>query len=429
MTYDVLIVGGGAAGYYAAINLAEGNPKLNIAILEKGKSVLSKVRISGGGRCNVTHAEFDPAVFSQNYPRGSRELRGPMHLHGAADTVAFFQNRGIALKTEDDGRIFPESNTSETIVSYFTDTAERLGISLFRLTSVQDIQRDEVEDCWLLLTRKKEFRGKQLLIASGSNYKVWHMLQRLGHTLVPPVPSLFTFNIKDDRLTGLQGLSSQAHIRIEKRRLSTKEITVGLKSNLRAKDKLEAEGPVLITHWGLSGPAVLRLSAIGARALHDYSYRFRIFVNWLPDYHASSLSELLLEIKAVESKKTILRTQAFDLPRKLWARLVHAAGIPADLRWAHITKNQLAALCEQLCNSQFAVEGKSTFKEEFVTAGGIDLREIDFKRFGSKLLPNLYFAGEVLDVDGITGGFNFQNAWTGAYVAAQAILRSAENQA
>ncbi len=422
MMFDVLIVGGGAAGFYAAIHIAEQQPSWQIAILERGKQVLTKVKVSGGGRCNVTHAEFDPSELVKNYPRGEKELLGPFHTYASGDTVAFFEERGIPLKIEEDGRMFPTTNSSQTIIDCFTNEVNRLGITVLKNSSVTAINRiAENEGGWEIESIRKTYRTRKVLVATGSNPKIWNLLQSLGHTIVPPTPSLFTFNIKDPRITGIQGLSTPARIAVLSKRLNNPKITLALKSVSAEAVKLEAEGPLLITHWGLSGPGILKLSAWGAVLLNQYKYQFKIKVNWLPEYYEGAVLSLLMEIKEVEAKKTILRTKAVDLPRRLWVNLVKAAGITDGVKWADVSKSQLQDLALQLTASEFEVDGKSTFKEEFVTAGGIDLKEINFKTFESKLLPNLFFAGEVLNIDAITGGFNFQNAWTGGYIAAKGI--------
>lgn len=426
--FDVIIIGGGAAGFYAAIHIVEAAPKLKVAILERGKEVLTKVKVSGGGRCNVTHAEFDPGELVKNYPRGEKELLGPFHTYCSGDTVAFFEKRGISLKTEEDGRMFPISNSSSTIIDCFLNEADKLGITLLRLSSVIDIapmgiSKENPEGGWTVQSVKKIYKAKKILVATGSNVKIWSLLQGLGHTIEPPVPSLFTFNIKDSRISGIQGVSTNARVEVMPKKIFDSKITVQLKSKVEQVPKLVSEGPLLITHWGMSGPAVLKLSAWGAKTLNELKYRFKIKVNWLPDYHKEAVIQLLFEIKEVEAKKTVLRTNAVDVPRRLWINLVKASGIPKDMKWADVSKNHLQHLADQLTSSVFVVDGKSTFKEEFVTAGGIDLREIDFKTYESKLHPNLFFAGEVINVDAITGGFNFQNAWTGAYIAAKAIAK------
>lgn len=425
MMFDVIIIGGGASGFYAAIHIAEADPGLKVAILEKGKNVLKKVSVSGGGRCNVTHGEFDPMVLTKNYPRGAKELLGPFYTHGPQETMHFFESRGVRLKTEEDGRVFPVSNSSQTIIDCFLNETQRLGIQIYRQSAVTSIEASATENntdtVWKITTVKKQYLSKKLLVTAGSNPKIWKLLEGLGHSIVQPVPSLFTFNIKDERISGIPGVSTPAKVDVLPRQAFNPKITVDLKSRKNIKTLFSAEGPVLITHWGLSGPAILRLSAWGALKLHDSTYRFPIRVNWLPDYHQASVLSLLLEVKEVEGKKTVLRTKVVDIPKRLWTNLVKASGITNDGKWADTTREQLQQLADQLTNSRFMVEGKSTFKDEFVTAGGVDLKEINFKTYESKLCKGLYFAGEIINVDAITGGFNFQNAWTGGYIAAMAI--------
>lgn len=424
--FDVLIVGGGAAGFYAAIHIAEADSNLKIAILERGKDVLSKVKVSGGGRCNVTHAEFDPNELVKNYPRGEKELLGPFHNYCSGDTVSFFEERGIDLKIEEDGRMFPVSNSSQTIIDCFLNEVDRLGIQVLKHSSVvgiDTIEKDN-EKIWEVISIKKRYHSKKLLIATGSNPKIWKMLENLGHSVEAPVPSLFTFNIKDDRIKGIPGLSTYANVEVMAKKIFQPKITIKLKTKVSDKVLLSSEGPVLITHWGMSGPAILKLSAWGAKILNEMNYKFQLRINWLPDYHSEQVINLLLEIKDVEAKKTVLRTKAVEVPRRLWTNLVRASGISEDMKWADTNKEQLQSLANQLTKCEFAVDGKSTFKEEFVTAGGVNLKEINFKTFESKIQPNLFFAGEVIDVDAITGGFNFQNAWTGGYIAAKGITNS-----
>ncbi|NJB71831.1 hypothetical protein GGR42_002293 [Saonia flava] len=422
--FDVLVVGGGAAGFFAAINICENSPNLNVAILERGKEVLTKVKVSGGGRCNVTHAEFMPSELVKNYPRGEKELLGPFHTFCSGDIVAFFEKRGIALKIEEDGRMFPTTNSSQTIIDCFLNEVKRLGITVLKNSSVVDIAPSELKENpsgWRVQSYKKAYETKKLLVATGSNTKIWKIMEDLGHTIEPPVPSLFTFNITDDRIKGIQGVSTNARVLVKPKIFNNSKILVSLKSQLPKTPILESEGPLLITHWGMSGPAILKLSAWGAQILNGYKYHFKIRVNWIPEYHIGGVLPLLMEIKEVETKKTVLRTNAVELPKRLWINLVKASGIADSTKWADVSKNQLQKLADQLTKSEFSVEGKSTFKEEFVTAGGVDLKEINFKTFESKIHPNLYFAGEVINVDAITGGFNFQNAWTGGYIAAKAI--------
>nr|WP_288934092.1 NAD(P)/FAD-dependent oxidoreductase [uncultured Allomuricauda sp.] len=418
--FDVIIVGGGAAGFYAAIQIAELSPELKIAIFERGKTVLSKVKVSGGGRCNVTHGEFLPKELATNYPRGEKELLGPFHKYAPMDVMAFFEEKGVPLKIEEDGRVFPKSDSSQSIIDCLVGEADRLGVQVLKNSSVKAINK--TDDGWQVTTMNKHYQTIKLMLATGSNPKIWKQLENLGHHIISPVPSLFTFNINDERIQGIQGLSTYAAVEVmPKKTFNTDKTALNLKSKVKDDAVLYADGPLLITHWGLSGPAILKLSAWGANILNDYNYAFKIKVNWLPEYSTASMEAYLKELKAIEAKKTVMRTNVTELPKRLWMRLVEAANIEPDERWGDINKEQLQALAEQLTSSSFKVEGKSTFKEEFVTAGGVDLKEINFKTFESKLHPNLYFAGEIINVDAITGGFNFQNAWTGAYIAAQAI--------
>lgn len=400
MNYDLIIVGGGAAGFFTAINVAENDPKLKIAILERGKEVLSKVRVSGGGRCNVTHAEFIPNELSKNYPRGEKELKGPFHTFMTGDTMEWFDRRGVTLKIEDDGRIFPVSNSSETIINCFLSETKRYGVEILKNHAVKNFYQEGEQ--WLVETSQGDFKTTMLMIATGSNPKIWKIVQDLGHQTVDAVPSLFTFNSKDPRIRNLPGVVTNASVRVK-------------------HSKLSSEGPLLITHWGMSGPAILKLSAWGAIELNACRYNFEIIVNWLQHY---SQQEALEELKALKNqypKQQISKYTQFELPKRLWQSLISASEIRNDTRWADVSKIQLKTLSEQLTQGVFMIKGKSTFKEEFVTAGGIDLKEVNFKTFESKKCRNLYFAGEVLNIDAITGGFNFQNAWTGAFIAAKAI--------
>ena len=418
--FDVIVVGGGAAGFYSAIQMAEQDQNLKIAILERGKTVLSKVKISGGGRCNVTQAKFFAKDLVEGYPRGQKELLSPFHSHAPGDVIAFFEERGVPLKIEEDGRVFPKSDSSQSIIDCLHRDIEKHGIKILKNSSVKDFQKLE-DGSWEVTTMNKKYQAKFLLLATGSNSRIWSLLQNMGHAIVPPVPSLFTFNINDERIKGIPGISVAAEVAIPPKKIFSSNISVELKSAPKQHPVLESDGPVLITHWGLSGPAILKLSAWGARILEDYKYNFRVTINWTPEYSTASMEGFLREVKEVEAKKTVSRTQAITLPKRLWIRLVAAAGISKELRWGEVSKEQLKNLSEQLTACSFKVKGKSTFKEEFVTAGGVDLKEINFKTFESKLFPNLFFAGEIINVDGITGGYNFQNAWTGAYLAAQEI--------
>lgn len=399
--YDILVVGGGAAGFFTAINIAENNAKLKIAILERGQEVLTKVRVSGGGRCNVTHACFVPNELAKFYPRGEKELRGPFHQFCSGDTIEWFDKRGVELKIEEDGRMFPVSDSSQTIIDCFLSLAKKYRIEVLTGQSVQSIFKTET--LWKIDTNHNQFSCAKLIMTTGSNPKMWEVLKNLGHSIVDPVPSLFTFNIKDNRIKELMGVSALASVKVK-------------------NSKLKASGPLLITHWGMSGPGILRLSAWGARELAERNYQFAIEVNWLNDWSFEETESQLKELKLEHSKKVVSKKSPFDFPNRLWEKLVLASGISAETKWADLSRKQLIDLTNQLTNAQFQVNGKSTFKEEFVTAGGIDLREINFKTMESKIFPNLYFAGEIVNIDAITGGFNFQNAWTSGYILAKAIL-------
>ncbi len=403
MSYkNVIIVGGGAAGFFAAINIAEQNPELSITILERGKTVLNKVKVSGGGRCNVTHAEFAPSELTQNYPRGEKELLGPFHKFMTGDTIEWFEKRGVALKIEDDGRMFPVSDSSQTIIDCFLNEVKRYKIEVLTNHSVKQIEN--VEERWQLKTNQGAFSADKLLVATGSNTKIWNIMTHLGHHISHPIPSLFTFNIKDKRIKDIPGVVAQ---NVEIKVIDT---------------SLESSGPLLITHWGMSAPAILKLSAFGALELAKRDYQFQIEVNFISKSHTDTL-EYLKTIKQDTSKKRVIKSTLFELPKRLWQQLVLAADMSDDIKWADVNKTQLHQLTNQLTKAVFQVHGKSTFKEEFVTAGGIDLKEINFKTFESKLYKNLFFAGEVLNIDAVTGGFNFQNAWTGAFIAAKQISK------
>ena len=395
--FDIILVGGGAAGFFTAINIVEKNPKLKVAILERGSEVLQKVRISGGGRCNVTNACFEPNELVKFYPRGEKELRGPFHQFCSGDTIEWFEKHGVELKIEADGRMFPVSNSSQTIIDCFLEATNKLGIAVLTGQSVQSIFKKDTH--WKIETQNENYVTEKLILATGSNPKVWEMLQKFGHAIVSPVPSLFTFNIKDSRIKELPGVAAQ--------------VTVKVKDT-----KLTSTGPLLITHWGMSGPAILKLSAWGARVLHDKNYQFTIFVNWLNDAEKDEVENKLKELKQEHAKKSVSKKSPFELTNRLWESLVLASGIEVETKWADLSKIQLQSLVNQLINGTFQVNGKSTFKEEFVTAGGIDLKEINFKTMESKLHEHLYFAGEIVNIDAITGGFNFQNAWTSGFIVA-----------
>jgi predicted Rossmann fold flavoprotein len=398
--FDIIIVGGGAAGFFTAINIVEKNPNLKVAILERGNEVLSKVRISGGGRCNVTHACFEPNELVKFYPRGEKELRGPFHQFCSGDTVEWFSDHGVELKIEDDGRMFPVSNSSQTIIDCFIQATQKLGIAVLTGQSVQSIFKKD--NLWKIETQSENYITEKLILATGSNPKIWEMLQTFGHAIVNPVPSLFTFNIKDSRIKELPGVSAEVSVKVK-------------------DTKLASTGPLLITHWGMSGPAILKLSAWGARILFEKNYQFTIFVNWLNDVETDDAEKILKNLKQENAKKAVSKKSPFEFPNRLWESLVLASNISEETKWADLSKIQLQNLSNQLTNSSFQVNGKSTFKEEFVTAGGIDLKEINFKTMESKLHKNLYFAGEIVNIDAVTGGFNFQNAWTSGFILANAL--------
>ncbi|UMB55421.1 NAD(P)/FAD-dependent oxidoreductase [Lutibacter sp. A64] len=401
MKKKIIIIGGGAAGFFAAINTAELNSELEVVILEGSSKVLQKVKVSGGGRCNVTHACFTPSELVEFYPRGKKELRGPFHQFMTGDTMEWFENRGVPLKIEDDNRIFPESNSSQTIIDCFLESAKQAGVVLKTSTRVDSIEKKE--DQFIVKTNSEDFIADYVLVASGSNTKVWNMMEVLGHSIVQPVPSLFTFNITDNRLQDIPGISvPNASVKV-------------------LNSKLAEEGPLLITHWGLSGPGILKLSAWGALEFHKKEYNFEIEVNWLSKKQEAILEFLKSQKKKQAKKQVILRSVFEEIPKRLWEKFVIASEIPSDSQWAQLSNSQLETISKQLTQSIFKVHGKSTFKDEFVTAGGVDLKEINFKRFESKLHKNLFFAGEILNIDAVTGGFNFQNAWTSAWIVANSL--------
>ncbi len=405
---SIAVIGGGAAGFFGAIACAEADPGCAVTIYEATAQPLAKVRVSGGGRCNVTHACFDPRELAKRYPRGGRELLGAFTRWQPRDTVAWFESRGVKLKTEADGRMFPVTDSSQTIVDCLMESARRAGVKLRTNCGVKTMAATPEPGARrfrLTLTAGEAVGCDGVLVATGGNKTNagFDFARQLGHTIEPPVPSLFTFHIKDPRLEGLAGLSVPDAV-----------TAVG-------DAKLRESGPLLITHWGLSGPAVLRLSAWGARALHERGYKFTLRVNWAPPHNAETLRAALEQAKSDNPKKQLATWCPVGLPLRLWERLVVGAGVRAESTWAMVSGEGLRALAQQVCAGEFAVDGKSMFKEEFVTCGGVRLAEVDFRTMESRCARGLHFAGEVLDIDGITGGFNFQAAWTTGWLAGRAL--------
>lgn len=406
--YDLIIIGGGAAGFFTAINAAEKNKNLRIAILDRGREVLQKVKVSGGGRCNVTHACFDPTALVNFYPRGNQELLQPFQKFNPTHTIEWFERRGLRIKKEADGRMFPVSNSSQSIIDCFIEECYKNRIEIIKNTRVESIENRGDE--WQLNTiGERQFQTRKLMIATGSDTAVWKLLENLGINLVSPVPSLFTFNIKDERIQDLMGISVE-------------NVTCQLSSpKSKILNTFSSNGAIIITHWGLSGPAILKLSAWAARELNELNYEFDVIVNWLGNTESEKVRQHLHQQIVNQPKKNVLANAEFGLSIRLWKSLCVTAGVGEYQKWAETGKKHIAKLVEQLTACRFKVNGKSTFKEEFVTAGGVDLSEIDFERFSLKKYPNLYMAGEVLNIDAVTGGFNFQAAWTGAWIAAQNI--------
>ncbi len=392
-----------------AIAAAEAHPHSQITLLEAGREPLAKVLISGGGRCNVTHACFEPALLVQHYPRGGKALRGAFTRFQPQDTVAWFRHRQVTLKTEADGRMFPITDDSATIADCLQTTARTAGVKLFTSAPVQTVVKIadplQADSFHITLKSGTVMRADRVLIATGSSPQGHALAHSLGHTIVPTVPSLFTFNIKDPRIQDLAGVAIDP-------------VRVKLEAN---GQKLEQTGPLLITHWGMSGPAVLKLSAWGARAIHAAHYQVELTVNWLPQHNLETLKQALLLVKDQAPRRLITAACPVTLPRRLWESLTIAAGITPQTRWAELSSHCLNLLLQELLQGKYNITGKGVFKDEFVTCGGISLKEVDFKTMESKICSGLYFAGEILDIDGVTGGFNFQSAWTTGWLAGQAI--------
>jgi predicted Rossmann fold flavoprotein len=403
----VLIIGGGAAGYFAAANM-DVSEDVKVQILEKSNKVLAKVKISGGGRCNVTHACFEPKELVKFYPRGSKELIGPFTRFQPGDIFAWFEDRGVALKTEDDNRVFPTTDSSQTIIDCLELATAKKNTRISLQSGITRISNRD--DKWYVeIEGKEEIEADAVLVSGGSSPQMWDILSELGLQMVDQVPSLFTFNIKDRRIDGLAGLSSAfAHVSIE-------------------NSKFDSYGPMLITHWGLSGPGILKLSALAARELNSWEYKFKIKVNWLANEDFESVLDTMKRLREDQPKKAIFSFSPFEIPLRLWISLC-SDFVSEQMKWADASNKALEQIANNITRAIFEVNGKSTFKDEFVTSGGVDLTEINFKTMEAKRFPGLYFAGEVLNIDAVTGGFNFQAAWTTSWIAAKSISEKLHSQ-
>lgn len=403
---NVVVIGGGAAGFFAAIRAAEVAPSAKVTLLERTDKVLAKVRVSGGGRCNTTHNCLEPSKLAKSYPRGGRFLKKAFQHFGSKETIQWFAQRGVELKAETDGRMFPITDNSQTIIDCLTQEAERCGVVLRKGSGVRSITRS-AKGYTLSLDGDQSIEADRVIITTGGHPKAegYAWLQALGHTVVSPVPSLFTFNMPDDPIRELMGVvASPARIRIP-------------------GTDLESTGPLLITHWGMSGPAVLKLSAWGARIIHDLNYNFTAQVNWVGGMSEELVRQQLITEADDIARKNAMNADPFGLPKRLWYFLLNKAGVDPERTWGDLPFRDRNRVIDLLTNDRYAVRGKTTFKEEFVTSGGIDLAEVDPRIMESRISPGLYFAGEVLDIDGITGGFNFQAAWTTGYLAGSAMAR------
>lgn len=399
----LVVLGGGAAGFFCAVNAARLHPDINVVLIEKSTKLLSKIKVSGGGRCNVTHADFRISSMAACYPRGEKFLKKAFNNFFTNDTVDWFQNRGVQLKTEDDGRMFPQSNSSQTIIDCLLDEAAKYNVEVItsaRLTTCHKRNNNFV----LEFENKPQIVSDYLVIATGGFplLKQYSFLEFSKHSIVKPVPSLFTFNIQNKELASLMGVSVNAQIKI-------------------AGTKFLSSGSILITHWGLSGPAILKLSAFAAIYLAEQEYNYKIFVNWLPDYNEQTLRQKILAYKISCGAKRVSNKMELNIPGRLWEYLIIKANTNPERRWADLKSSEINSLIKHLNADEYFVKGKTTFKEEFVTAGGISLNEVDHNTMESKLVKGLYFAGEILNIDGITGGYNFQNAWTTGYIAAKSL--------
>jgi predicted Rossmann fold flavoprotein len=401
----LVVIGGGAAGFFCAINAARLHAGLEVILLEKTGKLLSKVRISGGGRCNVTHACFSIADMTKNYPRGGNFVKKTFHRFFTTDTIRWFEERGVTLKTEKDGRMFPVTDSSQTIIDCLIREVNQYKVDIRMNKDVKELRREG--NRWkLVFSGNDTLEADFVCVACGGYPKssMFEWLRSLGHTIADPVPSLFTFNMPGNPVTSLMGVSvEKAIVKI-----------IGT--------RLESSGPLLITHWGMSGPAVLKLSAWGARELAGKNYRFSVIVNWVPPFNEQNLRAEIQQVRFRLAIQKIANRNPFQLPQRLWEYMLVESGINPGIRWADLPAKEQNRLIKNLCAQVFEVQGKTTFKEEFVTAGGISLNEVDANTMMSKKMPSLFFAGEILDVDGITGGFNFQHAWTSGFIAATSVF-------
>lgn len=402
LRFDLIVIGGGAAGIFNSINVATLFPDKKVLVIEKSNKLLAKVKISGGGRCNVTHACFDPKELIRFYPRGARELLSVFSRFSPLETAMWFAERGVKLKTEEDGRMFPITDSSQTIIDCLLKEAEKNNVNIWQNCEVKNIATQE-KGFVLELSDGQEISCHKLMISTGGHPKLeqYKWIEKLGHSIIPPVPSLFTFNLVKNPITELMGVS------IKKARVKLLPL------------KLEEEGPLLITHWGFSGPVILKLSAFAARELHAMDYKYQVLINWLPQFNELELKNYFENQRLNFGNHKLINRQGFEFPSRLWSFLLYKSGIDENKRWADVSNKERNKLIETIMRDPYAANGKTTFKEEFVTCGGVNLKEIDFKTMQSKKVNDLYFAGEILNIDGVTGGFNFQAAWATAYVAAQ----------
>lgn len=407
MSKHLIVIGGGAAGFFGAVNAARLNPSLSVTILEKSRKVLSKVRVSGGGRCNVTHHCFDNEILAKAYPRGGAELRWAFEQFNAENTVRWFTERGITLKAEEDGRMFPVTDNSETIINCLKEEAQKNDVTIRTKTKAETITPHQDRIFTIELNKGQPIKADSILVATGGYNRInaYRRLQDLGHSIRQPVPSLFTFNFRDKVFSELSGIS-------------VPNASVAIKNS-----KFEYTGPVLITHWGLSGPAVLKASSWAARYLHEKEYRFEIRVNWVYPETEEAVRSALKKLRNDNARKLVKSQQWFaNIPGRLWVKFLELTSINPSTRWAEISNQDIHNLTRQLVAGTYSIQGKTTYKEEFVTCGGIPLDEVNFGTMESKKVPGLFFAGEVLNIDGITGGYNFQSAWTTGWIAAQNVI-------